>query len=78
MDMIAHERACAREAGEIVPSFVKLRRFKGSAGYPAAVGYYERRHVFRPLEGEAICVRPDEIEELPEDSPELSLTLSRE
>ena len=61
--MIAYERACARETGEIVPSFVKLRRFKGAVGYPPAIGYYERRYTFRPLEGEALCVSPEEVEE---------------
>jgi len=65
-NMIAHERACAAAAGEIVPSFVKRRRFVGAPGYPAAVGYYERRHIFRPLDGEPICVRPDEIKEIAE------------
>lgn len=62
-DRVAHERACARQAGEIVPSFVKVRRFRGSPGYEPALGYYTRRYVFRPFYGEALCVSPDEVEE---------------
>lgn len=54
--------------GEVpAPSFVKVRRFKGNAGWPSLLGHYEGRFIFVPLAGqeiaEPLAVRPDEIEE---------------
>ena len=54
--------------GELVPSHITIRRFKGAGGYPPAYGYYRDRGVFCPFKGEPICVSPREIEECPENA----------
>jgi len=62
VNMIAHERECAREHGEPVPSFVDAFRFKGNDQFAPCEGRYERRYVFTPNKGERFLVRPDEVE----------------
>lgn len=57
------DRAGIAANGEIVPSLVKVRRFRGANGYPASYGYYLRRAVFEPFGSEPIVVEPADVDE---------------
>lgn len=70
----SHDRAVARERGDIEPSLIRVRRWTDPATGQSWPGHYTMRYDFRPIgagplgDGEPFCVSPHEISERPEDN----------